>query len=125
MRVTRKRFEELVSDALDAIPDELASLMDNCAVMVEEWASDEQLRDSEIPPGEQLYGLYQGVDLTSRSPLSYAGVGPDRIVIFMGPHLEACDTEDDLADVVLKTVVHEIAHHFGIGDDRLHELGWG
>ena len=125
MRVSRKRFEELVGDALDAIPEELAALIDNCAVTVEEWASEEQLRDSEVPPGDELYGLYEGIDLTSRSPLNYAGVLPDRIVIFMGPHLVASDSEDDLAEEILTTVVHEIAHHFGISDDRLHELGWG
>lgn len=125
MRVSRRRFEELVSEALDAIPPELASLIDNCAVVVEEWASPEQMRDAEVPDGDVLYGIYEGIDLTSRSPLDYAGVMPDRIVVFMGPHLEVCETEDDLAEEILTTVVHEVAHHFGIHDDRLHELGWG
>lgn len=133
MEISRRRFEALVADALDAIPEELAVLIDNCAVVVEDWPTDEQLRDSfdgdsfdgETPDGETLFGLYEGVDLTNRSPLDYGGVLPDRITVFMGPHLEVARSEDDLADEILTTVVHEIAHHFGIDDERLHDLGWG
>ncbi|HVM39181.1 MAG TPA: metallopeptidase family protein [Acidimicrobiia bacterium] len=125
MDVSRARFEALVGEALDTIPEELARLIDNCVVVVEEWPSDDQLRDSETPPGETLFGIYEGIDLTSRSPLDYAGVLPDRIVVFMGPHLEVAESEADLAEEIRVTVVHEIAHHFGIDDDRLHELGWG
>lgn len=128
MELSRRRFEALVADALDAIPEELAVLIDNCAVVVEEWPTDEQLRDAfegETLAGEMLFGLYEGVDLTARSPLHYAGVLPDRITVFMGPHLEVAHSEDDLADEILTTVVHEIAHHFGIDDERLHDLGWG
>ena len=124
MQVSRQRFEALVSDALDAIPDELAALIDNCAVVVEDWPTPEQLRDSETPPGEQLFGLYEGIDLVSRSGFDYAGVLPDRILVFMGPHLDACETEEELAEEILTTVVHEVAHHFGINDERLHDLGW-
>ena len=123
--MSRARFEALVGEALDTIPEELARLIDNCVVVVEEWPSDDQLRDSETPPGETLFGIYEGIDLTSRSPLDYAGVLPDRIVVFMGPHLEVAESEADLAEEIRVTVVHEIAHHFGIDDDRLHELGWG
>jgi predicted Zn-dependent protease with MMP-like domain len=123
--ISRRRFEDLVADALDTIPDELARLVDNCVVVVEQWPTDEQLRDSETPPGETLFGIYEGINLVDRSPLDYSGVMPDRIVIFMGPHLEVVDSEDDLAEEIQVTVVHEIAHHFGIDDERLHELGWG
>ncbi len=114
-----------MAEALDAIPDELGALVDNCAVVVEDRPSAEQMRDSETPEGETLYGLYEGVDLTERSPLDYSGVLPDRIVVFMEPHLDACETVDEIFEEVLTTVVHEIAHHFGIDDERLHDLGWG
>lgn len=124
MRVSRPRFEQLVGEALDAIPDDLARLIDNCAVVVEDWPTPEQLRDSDVPEGDLLFGIYEGIDLTSRSPLDYSGVLPDRIVIFMGPHFDVCETDDELAEEILTTVVHEIAHHFGIDDRRLHELGW-
>lgn len=113
-----------MSEALDAIPDELAGLIDNCAVVIEDRPTEEQIRDADTPDGELLFGLYEGIDLTSRSPLDYSGVLPDRILVFMEPHLEACETEDELGDEILTTVVHELAHHFGIDDDRLHQLGW-
>lgn len=125
MRISQRRFETLVGEALDAIPEELAALIDNCAVVVEDWPAPEQLADSELPDGETLFGVYEGIDLTARSPLDYSGVLPDRIVVFMGPHLEVAETEDDLFEEILTTVVHEIAHHFGIDDERLHDLGWG
>jgi len=109
-----------VADALDEIPEELARMMENVAVVVEDWPTDEQRAEH----GGALFGLYEGTDLTQRSPISYSGVLPDRITIFRGPLSEACDTEEDLAEEILVTVVHEIAHHFGISDDRLEELGW-
>lgn len=119
MRLSRRRFESLVGEALDAIPPELARLMDNVVVVVEDWPTPEQLGEH-----HSLFGLYEGTDLTQRSPLHYSGVLPDRITIFRGPLCEACETEDDLAEEILVTVVHEVAHHFGISDRRLHELGW-
>jgi predicted Zn-dependent protease with MMP-like domain len=109
----RARFDELVADALDEIPPELARLMDNVVVLVEE-------RNDEEP---DILGLYEGVALTERG-FDYAGVLPDRIFIYRAPILSVCDTEDDVVDEVAVTVVHEIAHHFGIDDARLHELGW-
>jgi predicted Zn-dependent protease with MMP-like domain len=112
--MTRERFEELVSDALDEVPEELLDLMDNVVVLVED----------EPPPGEpELLGLYEGHALTSRG-WDYSGVLPDRITIYRNPTLRVCDTEDDVVDEVAVTVVHEIAHHFGIDDDQLHALGW-
>jgi predicted Zn-dependent protease with MMP-like domain len=108
------RFEELVADALDEIPAELTRLMDNVVVLVDERNADEP----------DLLGLYEGVALTERGT-DYAGMLPDRILVYRVPILAVCDTEDDVVDEVAVTVVHEIAHHFGIDDARLHELGWG
>ncbi len=120
MRTSTQEFEELVADALDGLPDHLGRLMDNVAVMVEEWPSPEQLRGIE----GTLLGLYQGVALTNRSPLNYAGAMPDRIFIFKGPICERSANPEALVTLVRRVVIHEVAHHFGISDDRLHELGW-
>ena len=120
MEVSRRRFEQLVADALDAIPEELGGQMENVAVLVQDWPTAEQLGGRR----GTLFGLYEGVDLTSRSPVSYAGVLPDRITVFRGPICQAADDEDELVDLVTTTVIHEVAHHFGISDSRLDELGW-
>ena len=112
--MTPEEFEDLVAEALDEIPDELARLVDNVVFVVED----------DVAPGEEpLLGLYEGVPLTERGSW-YAGVLPDRITVYRRPILEICDTEDDVIDEVHVTVVHEIAHHFGIDDDRLHDLGY-
>jgi predicted Zn-dependent protease with MMP-like domain len=113
--MTPEEFEEAVADALDEIPPELTDLMVNVVILVE----------AEPPDGQDLFGIYEGTPLTERDSWWAAGSLPDRITIFRGPTLRACDTEDDVIDEVAITVVHEIAHHFGIDDDRLHELGWG
>jgi predicted Zn-dependent protease with MMP-like domain len=120
VRVSRRRFEELVADALDSIPPELAEQMENVAVLVEDWPTREQLGGR----GGTLLGLYEGIALTDRSPIGYAGVLPDRITVFRGPLCERAEDEEDLARQVRVTVVHEIAHHFGIDDDQLDALGW-
>ena len=112
--MSTQRFDELLGDALDLIPPELATTIDNVVVLVED-------RDPEDP---ELLGLYQGIALTERDS-SYAGALPDTITIYRDSLLEICDTEDDVVTEVAITVIHEIAHHFGIDDDRLHELGWG
>jgi predicted Zn-dependent protease with MMP-like domain len=113
-------FEQLVADALDQIPESLGRLMDNVVVMVADWPTAEQLAGHR----GTLLGLYQGIDLTRRSPLSYAGVMPDRITIFRGPISRLARTEAELVNLVTTTVIHEVAHHFGISDERLAELGW-
>jgi predicted Zn-dependent protease with MMP-like domain len=114
--MTRAEFEDAVRDALDEIPAELAAMMDNVVVLVED----------EVPPGEEeLLGLYEGTPLTERGEFWAAGSLPDRITIFRNPTLAICDDRDDVVEEVAVTVVHEIAHHFGIDDERLHELGWG
>lgn len=111
--VSRERFEELVDNALDEIPDELVALVHNLVVLIEE----------EPPAGEpdDLLGLYDGSTLG----LDAAGHLPDRIFLFRGPLMDYCSSEDELVREVRITVVHELAHHFGIDDRRLHELGWG
>ena len=106
------RFEEMVAIALDSLPAELGRLMSNVAVTVEHDPG---------PPG--LLGLYEGIPLTS-STTQYAGVLPDRITIYRLAICAICRTEDEVADEVRRTVIHEVAHHFGIDDDRLTELGW-
>jgi predicted Zn-dependent protease with MMP-like domain len=120
MDVSRADFEELVADALDGLPEHLGRLMNNVVVMVEDWPSAEQLQGV----NGTLLGLYQGVALTNRSPLSYVGAMPDRIFIFRGTISERSPDTEALASMVRRTVIHEIAHHFGISDARLHELGW-
>ncbi len=112
--MTPERFDELVSDALDLIPAELAAAIDNVVVLVAD-------RDPEEP---DVLGLYQGIALTERDS-TYAGALPDTITIFRESLLDICETEDEVVEQVAITVIHEIAHHFGIDDERLHELGWG
>lgn len=109
-----RRFDELVADALDLIPAELAAAFDNVVILVED-------RNAEEP---DLLGLYEGIALTERDS-SYAGSLPDTITIYRRALLEMCESEEEVVDEVRITVIHEIAHHFGIDDDRLHELGWG
>ena len=108
-------FEEAVGDALDEVPSELMALLDNVVFLVEDE-----------PPAEDpdLLGIYDGTPLTERGD-GWAGALPDRITIFRGPLSRMCEDRAELLDEIAITVVHEIAHHFGIDDARLHELGWG
>ena len=110
--VPRERFEELVADALDGIPEELGDYMDNVAVFV-----------VDRPPEPNLLGLYQGVPLTARGT-SYSGTMPDRISIYRRTICAISNTEEQVVEQVRRTVIHEVAHHFGISDPRLRELGW-
>jgi predicted Zn-dependent protease with MMP-like domain len=112
VEVDEERFEQLVADALDSLPPELGSRVDNVAVVVEAGT-----------PASPVLGLYQGIPLTSRT-IGYAGVAPDRITIFRLPICARCGTEDEVREQVRRTVVHEVGHFFGIGDRRLRELGW-
>ena len=113
--MSREEFEDAVSEALDRIPGDLARMMNNVVVLVEDDPAD---GDSD------LLGLYEGTPLTERDGWWAAGSLPDRITIFRNPTLAACDTAEEVVEEVRVTVVHEIAHHFGIDDERLHELGW-
>jgi predicted Zn-dependent protease with MMP-like domain len=111
--VDEETFGRLVEEALDSIPPELGRLMRNVAVVVEDEGA-----------SPNLLGLYHGVPLTNRNPTSYAGVLPDRISIYRLPIVRRCETPEEVARQVRITVIHEVAHHFGIDDERLHELGW-
>ena len=115
-------FYELVERALDGLPPELAELLDNVAIVVDDWPD---LSSPLVPDGEPqtLYGLYEGVPLTERDS-HYYGMLPDRITIFRGP-LERDFWRGELEEQIRITVVHEVAHHFGFDEDRLEELGWG
>ena len=115
LAVSEEEFEALVGHALAGLPDELKHRMKNVAVFVE---------DEPPPDLPELLGLYEGIPLTSRDSW-YAGVLPDRITIFRLPILRQCRTTNQVVEQVRITVVHEVAHHFGIGDARLHELGYG
>jgi predicted Zn-dependent protease with MMP-like domain len=111
--VSRTRFERLVADALDAVPAELGGLMENVAVVVEDRHAT-----------EDLLGLYEGIPLTERD--DYGGlVMPDKISLYRLPLCELAHDEADLVEEIAVTVVHEIAHHFGIDDESLHAWGWG
>ncbi len=110
----RERFEELVADALDEVPPDLMALLDNVVVLVEDRNPDEP----------DLLGLYEGFALTERG-WQYGGELPDRIMIYREAICEISATAEEVVEQVMITVVHEIAHHFGIGEERLHELGWG
>ncbi|GAA2087303.1 metallopeptidase family protein [Actinomadura alba] len=112
IELSRDAFEDLVAEALDTIPSDLAEVMNNVVILVEDDAPE---------PG--LLGLYHGVPLTDRGDW-YGAVLPDHISIYRREILRICDTFEDVVDEVRITVVHEIAHHFGIDDERLHELGW-
>lgn len=119
--MSEDQFESAVTDALDRIPPELAKTMNNVAVFIEDDYTPQPGED----PDTVLLGLYEGVPLTERDSWWDAGSLPDRITIYRLPILEICDSREDVIEEVTVTVVHEVAHHFGISDERLHELGWG
>lgn len=112
--MSAERFDALVDEALDGIPDQLASLVRNLVVLVEEHAPADD---------PDLLGLYDGIALTERSFQDGFDL-PDRILLFRANLLAMCESEEEVAHEVRVTVVHEIAHHFGIGEERLHDLGW-
>jgi predicted Zn-dependent protease with MMP-like domain len=112
-KVSAERFDQFITEAIASMPRELTSEMDNVAIFVEDEAE-----------GRNLYGLFQGIPLTERGPLSYYGAVPDRITLYQGTICRHCNTEDEVRAQVRKTLIHEIAHHFGISDPRLKELGW-
>ncbi|SBS70716.1 metallopeptidase family protein [uncultured Microbacterium sp.] len=107
-------FDAIVSDELDRLPEDMVAGLDNVVFVVEDRPEDGSL---------DLLGLYDGLSLTERDRYGM-GELPDRIIVYREPHLDACADEDDLRDEIHTTLVHEIAHFYGIDDDRLHELGW-
>ena len=114
--LTPAEFDARVEDALDEVPEELMAMLDNVVFLVEDE-----------PPADDpdLLGVYEGVPLTERDDAWAAGALPDRIVLFRGPLTRMCADDEELTEEIAVTVVHEIAHHFGIDDAALHELGWG
>jgi len=109
--VTEGRFDEFIAEALASLPDELSEAMDNVAIFVEDEAV-----------GRQLLGLFQGVPLTKRA--FHLGAPPDRITLYQGAIFRSCNSEVEVRELVRRTIIHEVAHHFGISDARLTELGW-
>lgn len=114
IQITEAQFEVLVADALDEVPEQLMAMLDNVVVLIED-------RDAQEP---SLLGVYDGIALSERLS-DYSFALPDRIVIFREALMELCQDEQELREEVTITVVHEIAHHFGIDDEALHNLGWG
>ena len=117
VELSREEFEDAVGDALDSIPADLLEHIDNCVILVEEEPPPDQLPDT--------LGLYDGTPLTERDSWWATGSLPDRIFIFRGPLSRMCTSREELLEEIRITVIHEVGHHFGVDDDRLHELGWG
>ncbi len=125
MRLKRADFRQLVSEALDALPDGFAPYLENIAVMVEDWPTVEELTEAGLDPEQEtLFGLYVGVPLTERTDSNVLQF-PDEIRIYQGPIENACATPEEIRREVQTTVVHEIAHFFGMSEQQITELGWG
>ncbi len=123
VKISREEFEEIVYRGLEELPGVFKEFLNNVAVVVENAPSKEIRRKLNLKDGDLLFGLYEGVALTNRSffsPLSY----PARITIYMNPILSVSKNEEDVKNRIIKTVIHEIAHHFGMGDDYLHSIGY-
>lgn len=116
-----EEFERLVAEALDGLPEEFQKRLDNVDLVVAAHPTRDQMRRAGIGPHQSLFGLYEGVPLIKRDR-GYHLVLPDKITIFQRPIEAVCRTNEEIRDLVRKTVMHEIAHHFGIGDERLREL---
>jgi predicted Zn-dependent protease with MMP-like domain len=122
--MTRKQFEAVVERALLRLPRAFKEKLANIIVVVEDWPDDEILEEMGIEPPDTLYGLYRGVDLTQRDS-TYGNVLPDTVTIYQGPIEEDCESEEEMAEVIRDTVVHEIGHYFGLDDDTMHRLEEG
>lgn len=120
--IPRVEFEQLVAAALDDLPAFFHEKMSNVEVIIEPWPTSDLLQSAGVPPGQTLLGLYQGVPLTQRGA-HYQLALPDKITIFQGPIEQVYRTPEAIRAGVRHTVIHELAHHFGISDARLHELG--
>ena len=119
--MTRRQFEALVDRALRRLPRTFKDKLANIAVVVEAWADDETLAELGIEPPDTLYGLYRGVDLTHRDS-SYGNVLPDTVTIYQGPIEEDCADEEEMAELVRDTVIHEIGHYFGLDDETMEHI---
>ena len=124
VEISEEEFEEAVGDALDLVPPELMNAVDNVVFLIEEEPTEEQMVGTDLVDGlPGLLGLYEGTALTDRDD-GWSGALPDTIFIFRGPLSRLCESREELIEEIAVTVIHEIAHHFGIDDDRLHDLGW-
>lgn len=118
----RITFEELVSEALDTLPEEIKGWLDNVAVVVGERPTRQQLAQAGLGPGGLLFGLYVGVPKTQRG-FTYGEIVPDKIVIFRRPIMQVCRTPAEIRQQVRRTVLHEIGHHFGLDEEQLWASG--
>ncbi len=119
--MTRRQFEALVERALRRLPRKFKDKLANIAVVVEDWPDDDTLADLGIEPPDTLYGLYRGVDLTHRDS-SYGNVLPDTVTIYQGPIEEDCADEEEMAELVRETVIHELGHYFGLDDETMERI---
>jgi predicted Zn-dependent protease with MMP-like domain len=119
--MTRRQFEALVEKAMRKLPKSFKAKIANIAVMVEDWADDATLAEMGIEPPDTLYGLYRGVELGHRDS-TYANVLPDVITIYQGPIEEDAADEEEMAEIVRETVVHELGHYFGLDDETMHRI---
>ena len=119
--MTKRQFEALVERALRRLPRAFKDKLANIVVVVEDWPTDETLAELGIEPPDTLYGLYRGVDLTHRDS-SYGNVLPDTVTIYQGPIEEDCDDEEEMAELVRETVVHEVGHYFGLDDETMERI---
>lgn len=120
-KINRVEFDKLVEQGIEEIPQNFRDKMKNVDIIVEDWPSIEQLKQAQVPVGGLLFGLYQGVPQTRRGAY-YADVLPDKITLFQGPIEEVAETPEQIKEKVKRTVWHEIAHHFGIGEKEVREL---
>jgi predicted Zn-dependent protease with MMP-like domain len=116
-------FSELLDEAIRELPEEFRAKLENVAILVEDYPSEELLKRMEVPEGETLFGLYEGVPLTERGHFDVPLV-PDRIYIFQREIEEACESPEEIKEELKITLVHEIAHFFGLDDDHLEEIGY-
>ena len=121
--MNRKRFARLATEVLESLPEEFRARITNVEVVIADWPTPEDLEEAGLSPEDTLFGLYQGTPLPERG-IEAPPLFPDRITIFQGPLEEWCESESEIREEVRTTVIHEIAHHFGIEEDRLTELGW-
>lgn len=119
--MTRRRFERLVGEAVQSIPDEFRDRLRNLAIVVEDEPAPELIDEMEIEPPDTLYGLYQGTPLTERS-WDYGNTLPDRIVLFQGPIEDDCETDDEVVATIGETLIHEVGHYFGLSEDEIEAI---
>jgi predicted Zn-dependent protease with MMP-like domain len=121
--LSRSEFEALVEQALAELPAEILQYMDNVAITIADWPSASELKRARVSHSRQLFGMYEGIPLTKRGA-RYHLVAPDRIILYQGPLQAAYHTLPALREQIRRTVAHEIAHHFGISEARIRELGY-